>query len=156
MLVWIVLVLAVFVVAFFALLVLARDGLKAIATFKEVANDLGLAFAKSSRDSGQMPSIVGTIDGVPVRAALVRETDTAGNARRGLYIKLSADIDDGPSVSADLQASELELAQRFDQSAVSSEAINVERWNTGLEPAELREDLEHIAATAAAIEGNSL
>lgn len=158
MLLWIAVVVVVaFVAAFLVLLVLARDGLKAIATFKEVASDLGLAFAKSSRESGQMPSIVGTIDGVSVRAALMRETDEAGNARRGLYIKLSADIDeldDDPSMSAELQAAERDLAQRFDQSAVSSEAINVERWNTDLEPAELRDDLNHIAATAAAIEAS--
>lgn len=159
MLLWIALAVVAFIIAFVVLVVLARDGLKAIATFKEVAADLGLAFAKSSRETGQMPSIVGTIDGVSVSASLVRETDEAGNARRGLYIKLSADIDDlddGPSVSAELQAAERDLAQRFDQAAVSFEHINVERWNTDLEPAELRDDLKHIAATAAAIEGNNL
>lgn len=159
MLLWIALVVVALVVAFVVLIVLARDGLKAIATFKEVAADLGLAFAKSSRESGQMPSIVGTIDGVSVRAALMRETDAAGNARRGLYIRLSADLDgldDDPSVTGDLQAAERDLAQRFDHCALSHEEINVERWNTDLEPAELRDDLKHLAATAAAIEANNL
>lgn len=156
MLLWIAVVVVVaFVAAFVLLLVLARDGLKAIATFKEVANDLGLSFAKSSRETGQMPSIVGAIDGVPVRAALLRETDQAGNAQRGLYIELSADMDDpddDPDVTDELQAAERDLTQRFDRAAVSSTAINVERWNTGLEATELRDDLNHIAAKAAAIE----
>ena len=159
MLLWIALFFVIFfVLAFVVLVVLARHGLKAIATFKEVGSELGLSFAKSSRDSGQMPSIIGTIDGVPVSAKLMRETDAAGNARRGLYIRLTADIDgleNDPATNNDLPATERDLAQRFDHAAVSSEEINVERWNTNLEPAELRDDLQHIAAAAAAIEINN-
>ena len=154
MVLWILPFFIALVLAFAVLVVLARHGLKAIATFKEVGSELGLSFAKSSRESGQMPSIVGTIDGVSVRAALMRETDQAGNARRGLYIRLSADIHgptDDPATTADLEAAEHDLAQRFDHCAINPEEINVERWNTDLEPTELRDDLEHIAAVAATL-----
>jgi hypothetical protein len=154
MVLWISIFVAACVLALVVLVVLARDGLRAISTFKEVSSELDLSFAKSSRESGQMPSIVGTIDDVSVRAALMRETDQAGNARRGLYIRLSADVDGDPAADA-LQTAERDLATRFDHCVVSTDEVSAERWNTDLEPAELRDDLEHIAVVAATLDGET-
>ncbi len=146
MILWVLLFIAVCVVVLVVLIVLARDGLQAIATFKQVGTELGLSFSKSNRDSGQMPSISGDLGDVPVSAQLQRETDEG--SRRGLYVVLRAELaaHDTDDEAEQQAASELEV--RFDHHTLNSNEVITERWNTTLEADELRDDLLAIADIA--------